>query len=236
MIVEDDSDQREATAKLLMMKQDFEDFEIAEILEAADAKSALEMIESRTPDLILCDNCLDTGPGGEDAMSGVELCEVIRSKGITSPVIILSGKKTSPEERASGLEKGAYDYMVKPFDFQELLARIQVQLTRYENSVGAVFKIGPFEFNQEKQQLVNQESGRSELLTQKECRILRFLYLARGEIVDKRTLLREVWNYNDRVETHTLETHIFRLRNKMEPAKKEQKHILTAPGGYRLAT
>ncbi len=127
----------------------------------------------------------------------------------------------------------ANDYVAKPFKFPVLLARIRAQLRQHEQSEDAVFAIGPYSFRPGAKILVD-EHDRKVRLTEKETNILKFLYRSGGRTVEREVLLREVWGYNAGVTTHTLETHIYRLRQKIEPDPSNAAILLTDAGGYRL--
>ena len=133
-----------------------------------------------------------------------------------------------------GLESGANDYVTKPFKFQVLLARIRAQLRVHEQSEDAVYRLGPYEFRPSAKLLVDAKQKKIRL-TEKEANILKYLYRAGTKSVSREELLAEVWGYNAGVTTHTLETHVYRLRQKIEPEAGSQKLLLTEPGGYRLA-
>jgi DNA-binding response OmpR family regulator len=114
------------------------------------------------------------------------------------------------------------------------LARIRAQLRQHEQSEDAVFSIGPYNFRPGAKLLVDENEHRIRL-TEKETNILKFLYRASGRTVEREVLLREVWGYNAGVTTHTLETHIYRLRQKIEPDPAQAAILITDAGGYRLA-
>jgi DNA-binding response OmpR family regulator len=139
----------------------------------------------------------------------------------------------SDADTVLGLESGANDYVVKPFKFAVLLARIRAQLRQHEASEDAIFRIGPYTFRPGAKILVN-EKGSKLKLTEKETAILRYLYRAGTRVVSRDTLLSEVWGYNAHVTTHTLETHIYRLRQKIETNPASARILVTEPGGYKL--
>jgi DNA-binding response OmpR family regulator len=116
----------------------------------------------------------------------------------------------------------------------ELLARIRAQLRVYDSSEDAVFKVGPYLFRPSAKQLQDSARGKRLRLTEKEAAILKFLYRAGGKPVPRQILLNEVWGYNSNVTTHTLETHIYRLRQKIEPDPTDARLLVTESGGYRL--
>ena len=133
-----------------------------------------------------------------------------------------------------GLDAGANDYINKPFKFTILLARIRAQLRQHEQSEDAMFTLGPYTFKPAIKMLLA-EGDRKIRLTEKETNILKFLYHTSDSVVQRDTLLREVWGYNAGVTTHTLETHIYRLRQKIEPDPRNASLLVTEGGGYRLA-
>ena len=142
---------------------------------------------------------------------------------------------TGDEDTITGLDAGANDYVTKPFKFNILLARIRAQLRQHEQSEDAVFGIGPYTFKPSAKLLVDDErQGKKIRLTEKETAILKYLYRAEGAVVGRQTLLTEVWGYNAEVTTHTLETHIYRLRQKIERDPANATILVTEPGGYRL--
>ena len=115
-----------------------------------------------------------------------------------------------------------------------LLARIRAQLRSHEQSEHAVFRVGPYEFRPAQKLLID-EKARKIRLTEKEANILKYLYRAGEKPVSREELLTQVWGYNAGVTTHTLETHIYRLRQKIEPDASGTRLLLTDAGGYRLA-
>ena len=171
---------------------------------------------------------LDVGlPDGD----GRALCREFREAGITCPIILLTAKD-SDADMIEGLESGANDYISKPFRFAVLMARIHAHLRSHEQSEEAVYRIGPYTFRPSAKQLIGGD-GKRVRLTEKETNILKFLYRS-GETVPRDTLLHEVWGYNPAVTTHTLETHIYRLRQKIEGKPGQAKILVTESGGYRL--
>ena len=171
-------------------------------------------------------------------MLGTHLCQLMRSQGVTTPVILLIENEGDAHE-VSNLYGGVNEYIIKPFRFALLLAKLRAQLDSHEQSDDAVFQIGPYDFAPAFKKLtprLDETKGETEdiRLTQKETDILDYLYRAKGKAVGRAKLLREVWGYNDGLTTHTLETHIYRLRKKIEPIKGKATLIVTEPGGYRL--
>ncbi|MEM9706674.1 MAG: response regulator transcription factor [Pseudomonadota bacterium] len=165
-------------------------------------------------------------------MDGREACELMRKNGFKSPIIMLTGADTDADH-ILGLNAGANDYVTKPFKFAVLLARVRAHLRSHEQNEDAVFKVGPYEFRPAVKMLVTEEDKKIRL-TEKETSILKFLYRAGGQPVSRDVLLDEVWGYNSGVTTHTLETHVYRLRQKIEPNPSTATLLVTESGGYRL--
>jgi len=149
------------------------------------------------------------------------------------PIIMLTGADSDAEE-ILGLESGANDYITKPFKVGVLLARIRGQLRQHEQSEDAVFTIGPYSFRPAQKMMIHKETEKKVRLTEKETSILKYLFRAGEKAVGRDTLLHEVWGYNAGVTTHTLETHVYRLRQKIEPVPSEATLLVTEPGGYKL--
>jgi len=219
LLVDDDADLREALADQLMMTEDFD------VFEAETGQAGIDRARTELHDLVI----LDVGLPDID---GREVCRLMRKQGVKCPVIMLTGHG-SDSDMILGLDAGANDYVAKPFKFPVLLARIRAQLRQHEQSEDAVFQIGPFTF-QPGAKVMTDEADRRIRLTEKETNILKFLYRAGGRMVERDVLLREVWGYNAEVTTHTLETHIYRLRQKIEDDPANARILITETGGYRL--
>lgn len=219
LLVDDDDDLRDALSEQLVMTEDFD------VFEADNGHNALERAREAIYDLVI----LDVGLPDTD---GRELCRVMRKQGVKSPVIMLTGHD-SDADTILGLDAGANDYVTKPFKFPVLLARIRAQLRQHEQSEDAVFQIGPYTFKPSMKVLVS-EDERKIRLTEKETNILKFLHRSNDGVVARDVLLHEVWGYNAGVTTHTLETHIYRLRQKIEPDPSNARLLVTESGGYRL--
>jgi DNA-binding response OmpR family regulator len=171
---------------------------------------------------------LDVGlPDGD----GRTLCRELREDGVTCPIILLTAAD-SDADMIAGLESGANDYIAKPFRFATLMARIHAHLRSHQQSEEAIYRIGPYTFRPSAKILIDPE-GKKVRLTEKETNILKFLYRS-GDTVARETLLHEVWGYNPAVTTHTLETHIYRLRQKIEEQPGQAQILITESGGYRL--
>jgi DNA-binding response OmpR family regulator len=157
---------------------------------------------------------------------------ILRKNGFKASIIVLTGHNTA-SDTILGLESGANDYLAKPFRFAVLLARIRAQLRQHETSEDAVFNIGPNSFRPGTKLLLNSK-GNKVRLTEKETAILRHLYRARPRPVSREMLLQEVWGCNSSVTTHTVETQIYRLRQKIENAAGSPSVLITESGGYKL--
>lgn len=220
LLIDDDVDLREALSELLIMTEDFD------VFEGGDGAEALEKIKQLAYDMVI----LDVGLPDID---GRELCRLIRKQGVKCPILMLTGHDTD-SDTILGLNAGANDYITKPFKFPVLLARLRAQLRQHEQSEDAIFTLGPYTFKPAVKMLLT-EDDRKIRLTEKETNILKFLYRATEGVVPRDTLLHEVWGYNAGVTTHTLETHIYRLRQKIEPDPSHASLLVTESGGYRLA-
>jgi len=166
-------------------------------------------------------------------MNGRDVCRRLREHGVSAPVIMLTAAE-GEADTILGLESGASDYITKPFRFTLLLARIRAQIRAHEQAEDIVLRIGPYEFRPAGRLLVDPR-GHKLRLTDKEANILKYLYRAGDKAVSREELLAEVWGYNAGVTTHTLETHVYRLRQKIEPEPGHARLLVTEAGGYRLA-
>jgi len=219
LIIDDDNELREALAEQLDMHDEFR------TVQAATAADGVRMGREIRADLILLDVDLPD-------MDGREACRLLRKAGVKSPIIMLTGA-AADSDAILGLDSGANDYVTKPFRFGVLLARIRAHLRSHEQSEDAVFAIGPYEFRPAGKMLMGPKD-RKIRLTEKETNILKYLYRAGAKPVSREELLTEVWGYNAGVPTHTLETHIYRLRQKIEPEPGQARLLVTDAGGYRL--
>ena len=219
LIVDDDQDLRGAIAEQLQA-------EGFDILEAATAGDGVRMAREGKPDLILLDVDLPD-------FDGREACRRLRQDGVSAPIVMLTAAATD-DDTVRGLDSGANDYVIKPYKFAVLLARIRAQLRDHEQSESAIFRLGTYEFRPAGKMLLDAR-GKKIRLTEKETNILKYLYRAGEKAVSREELLAEVWGYNAGVTTHTLETHVYRLRQKIEPDPTAAKLLLTEAGGYRLA-
>ncbi len=219
LVVDDDADLRETLVDQLKGQPEFD------IVEAGTANDALKVLREHNVELTI----LDVGLPDMDGRDAVKL---MRQEGFTSPVLMLTGHDTEADE-IKGLDSGANDYLTKPFRFPVLLARINAALRQHDQSEGAVFTIGQYSF-QPAAKLLESNDGIKVRLTDKETSILKYLYRQGPKTITRDVLLKEVWGYNNRVTTHTLETHIYRLRQKIERDPSNARLLVTEDGGYRL--
>lgn len=220
LLVDDDDALRGSLAEQLRLHEEFE------TTVAGTAADGLEIVKNDYFDAILLDV-------GLPDMDGREACRLMRRNGVKSPIIMLTGADTDADA-ILGLDAGANDYVTKPFRLGVLLARLRAQLRQHEQSEDAVFTIGPYTFRPSGKILIDDETEQKVRLTEKETSILKYLYRTGDKVVDRDTLLDEVWGYNAGVTTHTLETHVYRLRQKIERDPSNSKILVTEPGGYRL--
>ena len=219
LIVEDDAELREALVDQLALHEEFESIGVETGAGGVQAAKAGEI------DLVIMDV-------GLPDVDGREAVRILRKSGFRAPIIMVTGRDTD-SDTILGLESGANDYVVKPFRFAVLLARIRAQLRQYESSDDAVLNIGSNTFRPGTK-LLHNSKGTKVRLTEKETAILRYLYRARPRPISREMLLKELWGYNSSVTTHTLETHIYRLRQKVEKDAGSPSILISESGGYKL--
>jgi DNA-binding response OmpR family regulator len=219
LIVDDDAELREALVEQLALHEEFD------AISADSGTKGVHAAKNGQVDLVIMDV-------GLPDVDGREAVRILRKNGFKAPIIMLTGHDTD-SDTILGLESGANDYITKPFRFAVLLARIRAQLRQHEASEDAVFAIGPYTFRPSSKLLLSPK-GSKVRLTEKETAILRYLYRAGQKPVSRETLLQEVWGYNSGVTTHTLETHIYRLRQKVERDAAAPAILVTEAGGYKL--
>jgi DNA-binding response OmpR family regulator len=219
LVIEDDLELRGALTDQLSLYEEYE------AVAAENGNKGVQMAKTEQIDLVIMDV-------GLPDIDGREAARILRRNGFKAPMIMLTGHDTD-SDIVLGLESGANDYVTKPFRFAVLLARVRTLLRQYETSEDAVFTIGPYTFRPSSKLLLNL-NGSKVRLTEKETSILRRLYRAGQRSVPRQTLLQEVWGYNSEVTTHTLETHIYRLRQKIEKDAIVPAILITEVGGYKL--
>jgi DNA-binding response OmpR family regulator len=198
------------------------------VLIAARGEDALDLVLRENPDLIVLDVSL---PG----ISGFDVCRELRSHAVKLPIIMLT--VCSQEiDKVLGLEIGADDYVTKPFSIRELIARIHVALRkappRNQSSVSE-YRFDTVHVDFEKYCATRR--GRELKFTQKEFELLRYLISHRGEKVTREDMLNHIWGYDAYPTTRTVDNHILKLRQKLEPVPSSPKYILSVYGeGYRF--
>ncbi len=196
------------------------------MVETGTGVDALNLAKREHFDAILLDV-------GLPDMNGCEVCRLMRSRGVKSPILMLTAAQTDADT-ILGLDSGANDYLVKPFRLPVLLARLRAQLRQHERSEDVFFTIGPYTFRPSAKLLIHGDTKMRIRLTEKETSILKYLYRSGSSVVGRETLLAEVFGYSAGVTTHTVETHMYRLRQKIESDPSDPKILMTKPGGYQL--
>lgn len=196
---------------------------------ARDAETGLSRASSEPFDLIMLDVML---PGG----NGFDVCRDLRQSGVTTPIIMLTARG-QVIDKVLGLKIGADDYVTKPFEMMELLARVEVQLRRTSKAVATSFET--YQFGDVRVDFRRAEAFRGEEvveLSAKEFKLLRYLIEHRGAALSRDELLNEVWGYDAAVSTRTVDVHVAGLRQKLEPNQRHPQFILTIHGvGYKFA-
>jgi DNA-binding response OmpR family regulator len=200
-------------------------FHVTEVGSVADAKA-----KSNSRNLRFDAIMLDLGlPDGD----GRDLCDHLRRDGVRVPIIMLTDAG-GEHDVVRGLDAGANDYVIKPFRVAELTARLRAQIRGHETSEDVVLMIGPYHFMPSTRQLFDPARNRRIRLIDKEAGVLKYLYRAGDMPTGRQTLLREVWGYSPGASSHTVETHIYRLRRKIEASPSEVRILINEDGGYRL--
>ncbi len=194
--------------------------------ESLSVTEAISLIVKEHFDCILIDSSLAD-------VSLSNLCKNIRQEGVRSPIILVA-EELGEDVAIVALDAGANDYVLKPFKINVLVAKIRSNIRQFEQSEFAILRFGRFSFKPGDKILLNNSSKEEVRLTDKETAIIKLLYLSGGEVVTRATLLEEVWGYNTTLTTHTLETHIYRIRQKVGNASSGQDFIATESEGYRM--
>lgn len=219
LVIDDDDILRDTLRDQFSLHEEFK------VFDAATATTGIKAAKAEHADLIILDVNLPD-------MDGREACKILRRNGYKGPVILLTAQN-SDSDTILGLDSGANDYITKPFRFGVLLARIRAHLRQHEHSEDAIFKIGPYTFKASAKMLVRDDAKKIRL-TEKEAAIIKFLLRAGDKVISRDVLLHDVWGYNAGVTTHTLETHIYRLRQKIERDPSHAEILVTEEGGYKL--
>ena len=195
-------------------------------VEAATGENALKLVRKQKFDLILLDMSLPD-------FDGRDVYQLMRRSGLETPIVIFIEVDTEVDT-ISGLGLGANQYIIKPFRLGLLLARIRFLVWDQDCEKTPIMTIGQYSFEPNKKLLIDVVTDKEIRLTEKETSILELLYLSDDQVVRRDTLLNTVWGYKASGRTHTLETHIYRLRQKIEAVPSASKILITEAGGYRL--
>ena len=220
LVVSGDESERILLADALILHEDLR------CIEAGNGQSALELANELQIKSIVIDIDLPD-------FDGRDLCRLMRRQGMKAPIILL-GKTTSDADVILGLDSGASDYVLKPFRTNVLLARMRAQHRHFEQLDDAIFPIGPYAFRPSTKMLTSKDKERKIHLTEKEAAILKCLYQKGGRSTEPSDLMAEIWGHQTDVTPHALETHIYRLRQKLEPDPSNLKLLVTDSEGYRL--
>jgi DNA-binding response OmpR family regulator len=219
LLINNDKDLGEALAFQLTLDKKYE------IVETSGETSAFSQINNNFCDLVIVNS-------QSSALNGYNLIKSLRLAGFKKPIIMLINQNNNLDI-ADDQNRKADEYINKPFRYPVLLKSIETQLHKFKKSENTKYSIGNYIFKP-KSKILESNKKRSIRLTEKENNILKFLYKHIGNIVSRETLLHEVWGYNSKVTTHTLETHIYRLRQKIEDDPSEACFLITETGGYKL--
>ena len=198
LVIDDDEAFRTSLSEQLQVSEGYS------VVQVGTAAAGLSLAVATHYDAILLDI-------GLPDIDGLQVCKLVRRHGVRAPVIILSAD-ASDANVILGLEAGANDYVTKPFNIGILLARLRSHLRRYDYSEHVVMPIGSYDFYPARKIIVKKRGGKRIRLTHKEAEILKYLFRAGEQVVTRDEMLREVWGYTSGLATHTLETHIYRLR------------------------
>lgn len=219
LVIDSDDTFRQALVDQFRINDEFN------VKAVATAVEGINEMHDRQADLVLCAvTLLD--------IDGYEVCKIMRRNGHMTPLILLTARD-SEADAILALESGADDYVSKPFRFSILMARIRARLRQYGLSEDAVLRIGPYSFGVSSKVLTTAD-GATVRLTDKEVAILKHLYRAGQGGMSRDVLLEAVWGYNSDVASHALETHIYRLRKKIERDPSLPEIVVTEAGGYKL--
>jgi len=210
----------------LVLRQQFESDGLADIEEAGRLQDIWPKIDEFQPDIVLLDVQLPDG-------NGFDICRRLRDHGFEKPILMLTGQD-SETDIIQGLKAGANDYIAKPMRMGELLARMKTHLRQHKLSDDARFDICGLDFVPTMKTIASQQTGMKAILTEKETMVLKLLNKNAPATVSREDMLSEIWGFQKGLTTHTLETHIYRLRQKLSRLTTDTI-IETAPDGYRLS-
>ena len=219
LLINNDKDLGEALVFQLTLVEKYQ------IIETNNETSALVQINNNFCDLVIINS-------QSSALKECNLTKSLRLVGYKKPIIMLINRNSNLDI-PDGHNHKADEYIIKPFRYPVLLKSIETQLHKFKKSENTQYSIGNYIFKPNSK-ILESNKNRSIRLTEKENNILKFLYKNLGNTVSRETLLHEVWGYNSKVTTHTLETHIYRLRQKIEDDPSNACFLITEPGGYKL--
>ena len=219
LLINNDKDLGEALVFQLTLVEKYQ------IIEISYENNALAQINNNFCDLIIINS-------QSSALKEYNLIKNLRLAGYKKPIIMLINQNSNLDIPDNQNHK-AYEYIIKPFRYPEILKSLETHLNRFKKSENTQYSIGNYIFKPNSK-ILESNKNRSIRLTEKENNILKFLYKNLGNTVSRETLLHEVWGYNSKVTTHTLETHIYRLRQKIEDNPSNACFLITEHGGYKL--
>jgi DNA-binding response OmpR family regulator len=222
LVIEDEPD-------MLTILRDNLEFEGYRVTASTSGEEGIAIAQRESPEVILLDLML---PG----MSGYDVCRKLRGYGLTNPIILITARNTDVD-RIAGLDLGADDYIGKPFNIGEVLARVRVQLRRARTHAapsGDEFRFGKVLVDLRRQ--VVRIGGKRVEMSSREFHLLSYLIIHRGELVSRDQIMADVWGYSHPPMTRTVDNFVSKLRSKLESDPQRPRYILTVYGtGYRLA-
>jgi DNA-binding response OmpR family regulator len=221
LLVNNDKDLGEALAFQLSLGEKYQ------IVESNYETSALAQIDNNFYDLVIINS-------QSSNLKGYNFTKNLRLSGYKQPIIMLINQNSNLDIPDDQNHK-ADEYIIKPFRYMVLLKSVETQLHKFKKLENTQYSIGNYVFKPNSK-ILELDKNRSIRLTEKENNILKLLYKNLGNIVSRKTLLHEVWGYNSNVTTHTLETHIYRLRQKIEDDPSRACFLITETGGYKLCS
>ena len=220
LLVESDGLLRDTLIELLSLQSDFL------ITESETGETALNKLKEGHFHLLIIESFLPD-------MDGFELCHRIRRENVDAPIIVLLGAEIEPP-KISNPQAKPNEYITKPFRLSFLITVIQSHLRKLEREEDETYSLGRHKFHPATKILLEPKENKIIKLTEKEASILKYLFCPPNTFVGRARLLNEVWGYDSGVTTHTLETHVYRLRQKIEPDPSDAQILVTESGGYRL--
>ena len=220
LIVEQDDVDRQELALQLRAGREYG------VWECPNGGEALQTLEARRYDMVLLDVDLSD-------IDGHAICRLIRRRNKTMPIIMMAANSSHADEVLS-FDSGASGYMTKPIRLAVLLANIRALFRQYDRCEDVELKIGPYLFRPGVNMLVDSTTRKRIHLTEKEAAVLKLIYRSEEKAVGRDVLLEQVWHYHPKVKTHTVESHVYRLRQKMELDPANPALLVTTLGGYQL--